>query len=162
LLSALQNGTHAKAPENPLLLALDELQVEVKDVYLGFQKSTRQLQREGDRTFGTSVKQEENAEEHEREREEYEPEEWGEEAEAEEETPGPQVSILPVPVDEEIADPPIPHSPPFIGRGRAEVLEAFDRYETQRTENARADAGETTGDGLEDVESADVAHRAEP
>lgn len=102
----IQNGTHPKGLENPVVSAVGDLENEVKDVVAGFQTRLRRVRRSGDRTLVGEVPVEDGG--------------------VREETQEPMVSILPVPGEPGM----LPDTPPVvIGRGKEEVLEAIGRVE---------------------------------
>lgn len=54
----IRNGTHVEALDNPVFRALKELRVEVDDIVTGFKSRLRRIQRDGERVFGSSNRDE--------------------------------------------------------------------------------------------------------
>ncbi|KAI0251393.1 hypothetical protein BJV78DRAFT_1282460 [Lactifluus subvellereus] len=115
---SIQDGTHPSPPINPISSAVYELQLELQDVIADFETRFRRIKRNGLKAIGSLPG--DMADE--------------EEAEAEQDVESlqpPQVSILPVPSDDESdhAAPILRSDFPVIGRGKAEVEEAVARAE---------------------------------
>ena len=106
LANSIQNGSHPSPPVDPIPSAMHDLQVELQDVITGFETRFRRIKRNGFRTF------------------DYLSDDTMDEEENEE------VTILPIPEDESNPTTPILGSEfPVVGRGKAEVEEAFARAE---------------------------------
>jgi hypothetical protein len=94
---------------------MHDLQVELQDVIAGFETRFRRIKRNGFRTFDTLSDDTMDEEENEQGFESHQP---------------PQVSILPIPEDKSnLATPILGSDFPVVGRGKAEVEEAFARAE---------------------------------
>jgi hypothetical protein len=116
LANSIQNGTHPSPPINPVSGAIQEIQLELQDVITGFETRFRRIKRNGFKAFDSFSGDMTDEEEVEQDVESLQP---------------PEVSILPVPSEDE-SDPAAPVSGsefPFIGRGKAEVEEALARAE---------------------------------
>ncbi|EJD07672.1 uncharacterized protein FOMMEDRAFT_16301 [Fomitiporia mediterranea MF3/22] len=111
---ALANGSHENAFPNVVLDAFEDLQAEVRDITLGFETRMRRIKREGERAFA--------------------------EEQPEAEQPEPEVSILPVPNDDqkenavlqEVAD-------AIVGRSEEEVEAALNRANEQQEKAAHVE-----------------------
>ncbi|KAF8652164.1 hypothetical protein AX16_004521 [Volvariella volvacea WC 439] len=53
-LRGIQNGTHADPAPDPLIKALDALQVDLNEIVTGFQQRVRMIREEGDKLFATN------------------------------------------------------------------------------------------------------------
>ena len=115
LANSIQNGSHPSPPIDPIPSAMDDLRVELQDVIAGFETRFRRIKRNGFRTFDSLPGDTVDEEEYEQVFESRQP---------------PEVSILPIPEDEPNTATPILGSEfPVVGRGKAEVEEAFARAE---------------------------------
>ena len=115
LANSIQNGSHPSPPIDPVPSAMYDLQVELQDVIAGFETRFRRIKRNGFRTFGSLSEDTMDEEENEEVFESHQL---------------PEVSILPIPEDETNPATPILGSEfPVVGRGKAEVEEAFARAE---------------------------------
>ncbi|KAH7885768.1 hypothetical protein F5I97DRAFT_1829736 [Phlebopus sp. FC_14] len=118
--ASIQNSTHPTASvANPLIPILDDLELEVQDVVIGFETRLRRIKRDGERAFnnnGAAQKEEEK----------------GTPVEPEIE---PRVSILPIDREERAEFVP----PVVIGRSKEEVLEALGRVQPQDDEKPSSD-----------------------
>ncbi|KAI0048746.1 hypothetical protein FA95DRAFT_1007635 [Auriscalpium vulgare] len=115
---SIQDGSHPSPPINPVATILGEVQSDVEDIIGGFQNRLRRISRSGDKAFGSGPV-------------DVDEEEDDEPVDA---TPESEASILPISGDEPHPDAVKPVSsepPPVIGRGHAEVEEAFARAEAQ-------------------------------
>lgn len=54
----IRNGTHVEALDNPVFRALKELRVEVDDIMTGFKSRLRRIQRDGERAFDATNRDE--------------------------------------------------------------------------------------------------------
>lgn len=115
LANSIQNGSHPSPPIDPIPSALHDLQLELQDVIAGFETRFRRIKRNGLRTFDSLSEDTTEEEESEQVFESHHP---------------PEFSILPIPEDESNSATPILESEfPVVGRGKAEVEEAFARAE---------------------------------
>jgi len=115
LVNSIQNGSHPSPPIDPIPSAVHDLEVELQDVVTGFETRFRRIKRNGFRTFDSLSGDTMDEEENEQVFELHQP---------------PEVSILPIPVDESSRATPILGSEfPVVGRGKEEVEEAFARAE---------------------------------
>lgn len=128
---SLQNGTHPSPPEDPIVSALDEMQVEAQDVVRGFVTRLNVIMGKGREIFGTvpsptpeTANEPAGGNGHEEQKQNTE---VTEEAPEEEEK---WVSILPIPTDtsapvDEAVDP----AQVFIGKSKEQILEALGKAE---------------------------------
>jgi hypothetical protein len=144
LANSIQNGSHPSPPVNPIRDAMHELQLEVQDVITGFETRFRRIKRNGSKTLDflpEDTVDEEETEQHiqassspsvslspiHADKSNLVTPVSGSESS----TAGiPDISILPIPAD--VTNPTIPfveNELPVVGRGRAEVEEAFERAE---------------------------------
>jgi hypothetical protein len=115
LATSIQNGSHPSPPVDPIPSAMHDLQLELQDVIAGFETRFRRIKRNGLRTFDSLSEDTMEEEESEQVFESHQP---------------PEFSILPIPEDESNPATPILESEfPVVGRGKAEVEEAFARAE---------------------------------
>jgi hypothetical protein len=115
LANSIQNGSHSSPPVDPIPSAMHDLQLELQDVIAGFETRFRRIKRNGFRTFDSLSGDTMDEEENEQVFESHQP---------------PEASILPIPEDESNPTTPILGSEfPVVGRGKAEVEEAFARAE---------------------------------
>lgn len=126
LANSIQNGSHPSPPIDPIPSIIHGLQLELQDVIAGFETRFRRIKRNGFRTFGSLS------------------------GDTVDEEDSPEVSILPIPEDESsIATPPLGSEFTVVGRGKAEVEEAFARAEAvvdgEHLQGSTDD--ETNGDG---------------
>jgi len=113
LANSIQNGSHLSPPIDPIPRAVHDLQLELQDVIAGFETRFRRIKRNGLRTFDLVSGDTMDEEENEQVFESHQP---------------PEVSILPIPEDDSNPATPISGSEfPVVGRGKAEVEEAFAR-----------------------------------
>lgn len=150
LANSIQNGTHPSPPIDPIPSAMYDLQVELQDVIAGFETRFRRIKRNGLRTFDSLSEDTMDEEEIEQVFESHHP---------------PEVSILPIPEDESNPATPISGSEiPVVGRGMAEVEEAFARAEAfmdgEHPQDNTDDETNGVGPGL--VTPADVLPSASP
>ncbi|KAH7924159.1 hypothetical protein BV22DRAFT_1013926 [Leucogyrophana mollusca] len=110
--TSIQNGTHPSGSANPLTPIIEDLELEVQDVVIGFETRLRRIKRDGERAFSSTQKEEEKGS--------------GTAPE-----PEPEVSILPIPETDARGET-VNYIPPVvIGRGKDEVLEALGRLDSQ-------------------------------
>ncbi|KAF8489876.1 hypothetical protein F5888DRAFT_1743850 [Russula emetica] len=112
LANSIQNGSHPSPPIDPIPSVMHDLQLELQDVIAGFETRFRRIKRNGFRTFDSLSGDTMDEEENEHVSESHQP---------------PEVSILPIPEDE--SNPILGNELPVVGRGKAEVEEAFARAE---------------------------------
>jgi hypothetical protein len=112
LANSIQNGSHPSPPIDPIPSVMHDLQLELQDVIAGFETRFRRIKRNGFRTFDSLSGDTMDEEENEHVSESHQP---------------PEVSILPIPEDE--SNPILGSEFPVVGRGKAEVEEAFARAE---------------------------------
>lgn len=135
LANSIQNGSHPSPPIDPIPSAMHELEVELQDVVTSFETRFRRIKRNGFRTFDSHSEDTMDEEENEKVFESHQP---------------PEVSILPIPEDKPNPATPILGSEfPVVGRGKAEVEEAFARAEAVMDGEHPQDGanGETNGGG---------------
>ncbi|KAI0917831.1 hypothetical protein AcV5_002674 [Taiwanofungus camphoratus] len=107
LAHSIQDGSHPSPLINPVLAQIDDLQVEVQDIVVGFETRLRRIKRNGERAFGggnqdVDAEQEESAEE--------------------------SVSILPINDEDMSQSPSDTYVPPVVvGRSKEEVMDALNR-----------------------------------
>ena len=125
---------------NPVLSALDELQSEVEDITLGFETRLRRIKREGARAFSSNDDVEDIKV----------PEDDTSERLDQPENMEPEVSILPVPVEDKNGQSDTKEkvlesvAQAILGRSEEEVAEAFDRAEAQDSGEHQAEKVEVT------------------
>jgi hypothetical protein len=132
--NSIRNGSHPSPPVDPISSAIHDLQLELQDVIAGFETRFRRIKRNGFRTFdslpGDTMEEEEN----EQVFESHQP---------------PEVSILPIPEDESNTAAPILGGEfPVVGRGKAEVEEAFARAESVIDEEHPQDSTDDETNGV--------------
>jgi hypothetical protein len=150
LANSIQNGSHPSPPVDPIINAMHDLEVELQDVIAGFETRFRRIKRSGFRTFDSLSGDTMDEEENEQVFELHQP---------------PEVSILPIPEDESNPATPILESEfPAVGRGKAEVEEAFARAEAVMDGEHPQDStdDETSGVGPGLVTPAAVPPSASP
>ncbi|KAH7910299.1 hypothetical protein BJ138DRAFT_1009137 [Hygrophoropsis aurantiaca] len=134
--TSIQNGTHPSGSTNPLIPIIEDLELEVQDVVIGFETRLRRIKRDGERAFNSPQKEEDKASATD---------------------PEPGVSILPVP-NTDIREETGSYVPPVvIGRSKEEVLEALGKVELQ--DNTESHPAESQLEPEEVVES--LVHEAE-
>ncbi|KAH9987154.1 hypothetical protein BJV74DRAFT_842836 [Russula compacta] len=160
LAMSIQNGSHPSPPINPISDAMQELQTELQDVIAGFETRYRRIKRHGFKAFDSPPSDKIGEEEVEQVIESPEPPEAsifptpGDQynlgtpvVESESPVAAPQVSILPIPEDESDPVTPIFGSEfPVIGRGKAEVEEAFARGGAGLDQEDSHEVGRSTAD----------------
>jgi hypothetical protein len=115
LANSIQNGSHPSPPIDPVPSAMHDLQLELQDVIAGFETRFRRLRRNGSRAFNSLSGDAMDEEETEQVSESHQ---------------SPEFSILPIPEDDSSPATPISGSElPVVGRGKAEVEEAYTRAE---------------------------------
>lgn len=122
---------------------MGELQLELQDVIAGFETRLRRIKRNGFKAFD-SLPDDTMSEE---------------EAEYDVETPRfPEVSILPIVGDEpDPATPILESESPVVGRGKAEVEEAFSRADAALNQEHSQVFEHTPADGISEAESSEVS-----
>jgi hypothetical protein len=122
---------------------MGELQLELQDVIAGFETRLRRIKRNGFKAFDLL------------------PDDTMSEEEAEydvETPPFPEVSILPIVGDEpDPATPILENEFPVVGRGKAEVEEAFARADAALNQEHSEVFEHTPDDGISEAESSMVA-----
>jgi len=142
LANSIQNGSHPSPPINPIPSAMHELELELQDVIASFETRFRRIKRNGSKTL--DFLSEDMVDEEEAEQDIQAPPSPDVSASpihADEPNLGtpvsgsessvagiPEVSILPIPTDRpDPTTPVVENELPVVGRGRAEVEEAFKR-----------------------------------
>ncbi len=149
LANSIQNGSHPSPPIDPVPSAMHDLQLELQDVIAGFETRFRRLRRNGSRAFD-SLSGDAMDEETEQVSESHQ---------------SPEFSILPIPEDESNPATPILGSElPVVGRGKAEVEEAYARAEVVMDREHPQDStdDETNGAGPGLVTQTDLPPSVSP
>jgi hypothetical protein len=146
---SIQNGSHPSPPIDPIPTAMHELQLELQDVIAGFETRLRRIKRNGFKAFDSLHGDTMN----------------GEDADHDVETPplSPEVSILPIPGDEPNPAAPVLGSEfAVVGRGKAEVEEAFARADAVSDQEHSQVLGHTSADGTNEAESSQISPTVVP
>jgi hypothetical protein len=149
LAMSIQNGSHPSPPIDPIPTAMHELQLELQDVIAGFETRLRRIKRNGFKAFDSLHRDTMD----------------GEDADHDVEMPplSPEVSILSIPGDEPNPAAPVLGSEfAVVGRGKAEVEEAFARADAVSDQEHSQVLGHTSADGTNKAESSQISPTVVP